>query len=211
MSNDQKHKVPNAEDMSGTCRRCGTYSHFRPIGGYASPTTPKPKEERMIKFSCDYCDKVTVVIERYDSPRWSVYGVWPLADSEVPDYVPDEVDELYREAQLCLSAQCYRAAVAMTRAAIDAAVTDKGGKGKWLHDRIQSLRGTLRDQLIDVADELKVGGNDAAHDFNQKWSEEEASERFRFLEEVLRELYETPLRIKNVKQLAKSRQPVSAP
>ena len=136
---------------------------------------------------------------------WSVVGSWPLGASEPPDYVPDEVGELYREAAVCLAAGCYRGAAALTRAAIDAAITDQGGEGRWLYDRIQSMKGKLRDQLIEIAGALKDGGNNACHDFNEKWSEEEASERFRFLDEVLRELYETPLRIEKVKELGANR------
>lgn len=228
---DRRDKLPDSRDKKGRCPRCGVVATF--FGAVKTSNLLKGGDERVLDFKCNNCGGLVVVIERVlrmvavpdpdenkrriaaatnrpqdalkNEPEWSVVGSWPLRDAEPPDYVPPEIGELYREAATSLSAACYRGAVALTRAAVDAAITDQGGKGKWLHDRIQSMKGKLRDQLIEVADELKIGGNAAAHDFDQKFSEEEASERFRFLVEVLRELYETPLRIKNVRQLGANR------
>ena len=229
---DRRRRLPDSNDDKGRCPRCGVVATFRDDSSTRWIAEPKRGDERAIGFRCNNCDGLLVVIERVtklkavpdpdatarrvaaglrpsdalkNEPVWSVVGSWPLRDAKPPGYVPEEIGELYREAAISLSANCYRAAVAMTRAAVDAAITDQGGTGKWLHDRIQSMKGKLRDQLVEVADELKIGGNAAAHDFDEKFNEEEASERFRFLEEVLRELYETPLRIKNVQQLGANR------
>jgi len=93
----------------------------------------------------------------------------------------------------------------MIRGAMDAAVSDKGATGRSLYKKLESMKGTLRAQLIGIAENLRLGGNDAAHDFTEIWDQEEAAELFRFLDEVLRELYETPIRIDRVKRYREDR------
>ena len=204
---------------------------------FSSPTHPKCGDERVLTFRCSNCDRLVVVLERVAEFKvvpdvratraaiaaglrpadrakreavWSVCGSWPLTDGEPPDYVPDHIGALYREAAVTLSAGCYRAATVMIRGAMDAAVSDKGATGESLYKKIESMKGTLRAQLIDIADTLRLGGNDAAHDFTETWDQEEAAELFRFLDEVLRELYETPIRIDRVKRYRDARARVSS-
>lgn len=216
MGDERRSKIPTSTDNGGWCHRCNAHSYFhlaRNHDGMQHPT--QSHNERVLEFYCPNCHGVTAVAERGTwsggDLRWQVIGTWPTATPpSAPDYLPDEIGELYREAATCLSSGCYRSAVAMTRAAIDAAVSDQGATGKTLYDKIESMKGKLRDQLIEFADELKLGGNAAVHDFNEEWSEEEASERFVLLEEVLSELYEKTSRLNKVRQLGANRQPVTS-
>ena len=220
MEEQARHKLPDSKDKAAFCRRCGVYSNFEFFVSW--PKEPVIGDQRVLTCECSHCKKLTVVIEgftgfcgepdAFESPaqNWSVVGAWPLADGKPPDYVPEEIGELYKEAAVSLSAGCYRASAVMIRGAIDAAVSGKGATGRNLCKKIESMRGKLRDQLIEIADTLRLGGNDAAHDFSELWEQEEALELFRFLEEVLRELYETPARISRVKQIRASRPAVAS-
>ncbi len=67
------------------------------------------------------------------------------------------------------------------------------------------MKDELRPMLIEIFGRLKDSGNDAAHDFDEEWSREEASGLFAFLEEVARELYETPGRLERLRELAENR------
>ena len=151
-----------------------------------------------------------VVVEGYFSvrrmrPDWHVVGVWPRAEAQVPDYIPEYIGELWREAAVSLNSDCYRAAALMTRGALEAALKEKKAKGSTLYDKIESMKGTLRPQLIEIAGALKDGGNAAGHEFSHVVTREEAAALFEFLGEVLKELYEAPRRLANLKELGANR------
>ena len=138
-------------------------------------------------------------------PDWHVFGVWPRAEAQVPDYIPGNIGELWREAASSLNSDCYRAAALMTRGALEAALKEKKAKGNTLYDKIESMKGTLRPQLIEIAGALKDGGNAAGHEFSHVVTREEAAALFEFLGEVLKELYEAPQRLAKLKELGANR------
>lgn len=138
--------------------------------------------------------------------EWDVTGIWPPGDVHVPDYVPVVLRDLYWEAATCLASNCFRASAVMTRSALAATLEDQGTDPKSnLHSQIQEMTEKLRPQTISIADTLRLGGNAASHDYGEHWSYEEATGLLAFLEEVLRELYETPARLDALRKLAKER------
>lgn len=86
----------------------------------------------------------------------------------VPNPTDPRVDAVVRatadEAKRALSVECWRAAAAMARRAVQAAVRQHGGVGKSLREEIESLRGTkLLPATADQAHAARWVGNDAAH------------------------------------------------
>ena len=214
---EKRYKVPNSIDTGGWCHRCNAHAYFSSAikfsEGKQHPT--QSYRERVLDFYCPKCHGVTAVVERGTADagkwRWSVIGSWPTAaPPSVPDYLPNETGELYREAAICLSSGCCRAAAIMCRGAIDSAISDNAASGSTLYDRIKSMKGVMRQQSVDLVDTVRLGGNDAAHDFSEVWGQDEASGLFGFLELILSELYQLPVEVAEIKRLAGNRTPVGA-
>jgi len=161
--------------------------------------------ERVIHVLCQGCEKITLVIERYRSREWVVVGHWPPGDIVVPNHVPEKVEALFTEAASCLQAGASRGAAIMTRTTIDAAIQDCGASGPDTKHRIASMSKQLPQLLIDMAHELRLGGNDATHEFKHNWSDEESHELLDFLRQLLHHLYEVPQRLRAVQRTTAKR------
>lgn len=211
-------RLPRPENSSAKCRRCGEFSSFRVEGTTYVRQGLLPTvgvSERILVCTCDSCKKRTVILEVSTGKKnmvadvdanWDSRWALPSAEAQVPPYAPSDVGDLYREASVCLGADCFRASAVMTRAALDAALIGNGADKKDnLDGKIQKMKGKLRQQLIDIAGNLRLGGNHAAHRFGETWSREEAEELFAFLGEVLKELYETPQRLANLGRMRSKR------
>ena len=219
MTSDPQQKIPTPRDPVGTCRHCGVYAQFgfddREV--YFGGASAEVGDERGLRCSCRQCGKESVVVQvctsvsaaNFDGAaekEWEVTGIWPPGDVRVPDYVPGLLRDLHWEAATCLASNCLRASAVMTRSALAATLEDQGANPKSnLHAQIQEMTEKLRPQTISIADTLRLGGNAASHDYGPQWSQKEAAGLLAFLEEVLRELYETPARLDALRKLAKER------
>lgn len=162
----------------------------------------EPTTERVLVLVCQRCNKATVVVERFDQDayEWTVCGHWPQSAIVAPDHLPPKIEVLYTESLSCLGAGAPRAAAIMARTTIDAALQESGAAGRNTQDRIRDMAGKLPQELIDMAHELRLGGNDAAHEFEYKWSIREAQSLVEFLLQLLHHLYEVPQQIKAVRR-----------
>ena len=84
----------------------------------------------------------------------SIHGIEPHED------MPEEAKKLFTEAQGVVG-KSSRAACALLRLCIEHLVDHLGGKGKNLHDRIESLN--LPPDLYEVFKACRIVGNQAAH------------------------------------------------
>lgn len=130
-----------------------------------------------------------------------------------PDHLPLDVEKAFREGAVCLSTDCYNAAAAMFRLAIDLATVpllpppedkepaykvrrDLGLRMKWLFDT-----GKLPEPLRDLAACVREDGNDAAH--RGSLDKEDADDLLDFTTILLERLYTEPknLEIANQRRL----------
>ena len=132
--------------------------------------------------------------------QWTVTNHWPHGEIVAPAHLPAKIEALFREAASCLQAGAPRGAAVMTRATIDAALQDCKAIGPDAKQRIASMAGRLPQQLIEMAHELRLGGNDAAHRFKHNWSMEDAQELLGFLRQLLHHLYEVPQQLRSVQR-----------
>ncbi|MEV6583362.1 DUF4145 domain-containing protein [Streptomyces sp. NPDC051582] len=131
-------------------------------------------------------------------PRWL-----PPAKSNrtFPD-VPAAIESLAVEAHDCLAIKADRAAVALARAVVDASAKDKGVAKGSLMAKIGELHrlGLLRDHIKEAADEVRFGGNEAAHGDLDPVDHEAAEEILTLMDEVLNELFQSPARVARARQ-----------
>lgn len=207
-------KTPDSTDSRGTCPRCHVYANFDKIHMFDTIHEPDILEdetkrrllvgqrptERVLAFRCQGCKGATLVIEKLEKEQWKVVDHWPHSSIAMPEYLPDPIQPLFREAASCLRANAPRGAAIMTRTTIEAALQERGAKGSDTRQRIKSMAGKLPQQLIDMAQEVRLGGNDAVHEFRHKWTLREAQELLSFLRLLLDHLYKVPQELRAVQR-----------
>ncbi|EJO31716.1 DUF4145 domain-containing protein [Achromobacter marplatensis] len=130
-------------------------------------------------------------------------GLIDDVDPDVPEHLPDDVHTAYKEALICVRAGCPNAAGAMLRLSLDLTTKKvlEEVQGSLSHDavppivqdrlanRIQWLieHRHIPQRLKGLADEVRLSGNDGAHDGSLTM--DDALELLDFTEVVLLEIY----------------------
>jgi len=128
------------------------------------------------------------------------------AQAEVPAGVPGPIVADYKEAQLALGYELYKAAAVMFRRSVQGAAIDKGAPiEKRLRDQIDWLaaNGRITGDMKDWAHELRLFGNAGAHpgdDLLENVSAAEAADSFAFARAFLDYLYVMPDRIARARE-----------
>lgn len=91
---------------------------------------------------------------------------WPDVERVLPYETPAPIKRAFREATVCRKAGAHTATLVFCRKSIEALAKDVGAKGRTLHAKLEHLRkkDMLDPSLLLWAEELKLAGNDAAHD-----------------------------------------------
>lgn len=138
-----------------------------------------------------------------------------VATRQPPDYLPENIDLIFREGATCFSVGCYNAAGTMFRLCIDLAtrsmLPEEGVKGlnakvrrdlglrlPWLFDNDK-----LPEALRELSSCIKDDGNDGAHEGNLQ--KEDAEDMLDFTFELLERIYTEPERLRLAKERREKR------
>jgi Domain of unknown function (DUF4145) len=121
--------------------------------------------------------------------------VYPTARPQYRDPgVPEEMAGDFQEALRCQAAGFQYGAALVGRRVLEAAVDDKGGSGKTLAAKVESLPTSVIDgALRDSAHEIRFVGNDAAH--ADKVEAKEVDDLLSFVRDILHALYVVPFHV----------------
>lgn len=126
-----------------------------------------------------------------------------------PEYLPAEVESIFKEAAKCFSIGCYNAAGAMFRLCLDMTtkhlvsqnshLNPSANDNKTIHNRLTWIfkNKIIADDLEELSRCIKDDGNDAAHDGTI--GKVEASDLLDFTYELLERVYTQPERVKLAK------------
>jgi hypothetical protein len=210
-------RLPDSEDPSGPCPRCGRPSNFTVVGqsnvtwddqlfmGSHNVQNRLPLE-RLSVLMCDYCMQGVVVIEKRSAAMVEWVGIhwWPTpGGGSFGSEVSVPVAAAFGEGVRCLSAAAPNGAVAMFRTALTNMVAEFGSpaalaKGD-LKDKIAQM---VRDggplgALGDWATHVRLYGNAGAHpDLFGDVTPEEAEEVAHLVKTMIELLYTLPATIK---------------
>jgi hypothetical protein len=109
------------------------------------------------------------------------------AEKAVPTGVPASVERPYRSAITCLEAGEFDASAIMARKSLEALCRELGAEKGSLQKRLQTLsvQRVIDARLLEWADELRIIGNDAAHDLDAIISHDDARDILDFVEAIL--------------------------
>jgi predicted RNA-binding Zn-ribbon protein involved in translation (DUF1610 family) len=133
---------------------------------------------------------------------WTLANSYPKPQpSKCPSDTPEDLKRIFLQAANALKRQDPDASGAMSRKVLDVSTQQLLGEEsknyKTIHDRINALASAnrLTPDLKDWAHQLRIGGNDAAHDA-APFTQEEADELLDFAELYLTYVYTLPERLK---------------
>jgi len=216
------------------CGWCGLYGHKEPVdNGWQVPFTEKEMLENYLPpgsrifttMECNACQGRSVAMTMTsDMP----YGVGTLSDvkefwrendpvqvspqwveGKDFDFVPDHIADTASEAFMCHSIGAHRAAILMARAAIEAAAKNNDVRTGNLASKIETLaeQGLIRPPVKVAADELRLSGNEMAHDeLTDPVEEDYAADVLLLLTAILKELYETQVLSRRIRDSREGRE-----
>ena len=105
--------------------------------------------------------------------------------------LPALISETYEQAKKCYEQNLFEPSVIMSRKCLEGICLDLEAKGKNLSKKIEFLRDEdkIDKNLFDWANQLRLIGNDAAHDFNIKITSHDAKDTIIFLNALLLYIY----------------------
>lgn len=178
----------------------------------------------MAAYCCDNCNGLMVVrgvIEDTDDHPAAFKRLERLPVEEVSWYprhikerkfidVPAHIASAASEAYKCLAIGANRAAIAITRAVVEATAKDRGITGGSIVTKIDEMRARdlIRPITHEGAHEVRHWGNDMAHgDFVQQVGAEEAEAVLGLMTEVLQEVYQGPAALAKITAIRQARRP----
>jgi len=202
-----------------TCPHCQTLTHITATATppFADICERRPKQIGIV-FRCDACGEP--IFLKFAAKAYSVQRVDLSAnyieverarESFPLSYLPEEAEELFREALNCYSANCYNAFGAMSRRTAQSLFRELGERGKLeLFDTLQEIRSLaeLEDDTFTVLRAVLFGSDSDPWPHQPKLDAERAG----ILLEVMRDmLYQTFVRKARLLQAMTFRRYVAPP
>ncbi|MCH7579847.1 MAG: DUF4145 domain-containing protein [Chloroflexi bacterium] len=178
------------------CPHCKIHATFKSQG----PEKVNWENQLHQIWRCNNCFGVVYVRVRTEPDDLEFY---PSLRSEARDEYPPEVRDNFGEALRSLNGNNPKAAVVMTRSALQAAMRQQDAKGKTLKAEIDSLADShaIPPAIKDWAHELRDGGNLVAHPEPDKTVEtQDAEELIALAESLFEYLYVVPKELERRRQ-----------
>lgn len=123
----------------------------------------------------------------WDTPR----RVYPDDEFRLGVQVPELLRNSFGEAQKSFKVRAYTASAIMCRKTLEGLCVDKGFKSGTLATRLKDLRDAqvIESRLYEWADQLRLSGNDAAHDLAITIAHEDARDIMEFTQALLEYVY----------------------
>ncbi|QWT25103.1 DUF4145 domain-containing protein [Subtercola sp. PAMC28395] len=176
-------------------------------------------------LSCPRCGRVTLVemsmqddVNSGDSsisPRSDVTALRATPSGEDPavavSHLPDDVRGFYEDASRVLQAGVPDAAAVQLRKTLEAAAAHKGIKEKQLVSSIRKLveEGYVTLDFKDVMTHIRQIGNSGAHYTDERLTAPEVERSLRFTTQVLRNLFEVPGELDELRREAEAADPTT--
>jgi Domain of unknown function (DUF4145) len=199
-----------ALEFGHNCPYCGT----RGIGytGRFNWKTPATDHQKFVLATCNGCQGGVIFLLHlrkhsadYDFNAASgnlqtndltISRSWPdKVDNHVPDDLPPPIESLFVQALNCVRQGAWDAAGMTFRKVIDVStkLLDKTSANKKLANRIDDLaeKGKITLDLKDWAHEVRLDGNEAAHE-DEPFSKDQAESLSTFVEAYLKYIYTFP-------------------
>lgn len=134
----------------------------------------------------------------YPDGLGSLIGFFPEAKLRlpIPSFVPKEIENEFREAEICMEANCFRAAAAMFRSVLDKVLRANGYRTDQEKNLKQQIDAAEKDRVITESrkkkahEDVRVLGNDVLHDEWRELKEEDVLPAQHYTQRILEDFYD---------------------
>lgn len=195
--------------MVTECPSCGKRVDGQAIGQYEYHDPGEGAPCRITLLRCARCHHPIVAREE---ERWT--GMWSNPETVYPHQVddinpdlPEHLRSMCREARACYRAGAPTASALMCRKTLEGICVEHGITERNLAASLKRAKeaGLIDGRLYEWADELRVAGNEAAHDVTADFSGEDARDLLEFTEALLEYVFTFRDRFDRFQQRRKAR------
>ena len=142
---------------------------------------------------CPKCEGVFLHVSAESEPSEIHYRamLYPPSDRRGIPGLPEPARRAYESAQSCFNTGNFEPCVLMCRKCLEAICVSFGVQKGSLAERLRQLRDSdrIEARLYEWADELRLVGNDAAHDLDIRISKQDAVDSLDFVEVILQYVF----------------------
>lgn len=178
--------------MIAECNRCGVTVNADVKASHDSYDEEMRVPERYTFAVCPKCDGPFLLHQNQWGDNWDDPGrLYPARDDLLGWSIPRPIAAAFSEAAHCRSSKAFTACAIMCRKTLEGVCDDHKVTGNNLQQRLAALRdsGAIEGRLYEWADELRLVGNEAAHDVHVQVGPEDARDTFEFTRALLEYAY----------------------
>jgi len=143
---------------------------------------------------CPNCESVFLHVSAKSEPSEIPYEamLYPSSYRRSISGVPKNIQRIFESARSCFETGNYEPCIIMCRKCLEAICIFMGVKKGRLEKRLQKLKdsGLIEERLYDWAEQLRLFGNDAAHEIDLNISKDDALDSLEFVEAILLYVFE---------------------
>lgn len=165
------------------CSYCESQVDAEVLACHEEQDKEEPIEYRISLTVCPVCKNALIAVQdSFDAPKGQEWGpatrVWPSPKKYISWSVPLIVRSSLEEAERCINAKAYTAAVTMCGCALEGICKHFKGKKQYLQGGIKELleMGVIDERIFRWSEELRKHRNIAAHASEEKITKEDAAD-----------------------------------
>lgn len=201
-----------SESIEGFCPNCNRMAALR-VGSVAHARAPSQLFDQLgssedglhrARYStafCPKCEGVFLHVAAKSEPSSIAYEamLFPSPDRRSIPGLPESARRTYASAQSCFETGNFEPCVVMCRKCLEAVCEFLGAQNGSLAERLRRLRdsGRIEARLYEWADELRLVGNDAAHELDIRISKQDAFDSLDFVEAILLYIFALDQRVRD--------------
>ena len=144
---------------------------------------------RYVFLKCPSCEEPFIVSQEYlggdfwDEP----YRMYPPQERRINPSIPESIKNIYQEALSCFKGKAFTATVIMCRKTLEGICSTHGITARNLESSLKEMKekGIIETRLFEWAEALRISGNEAAHDVNVTFQNQDAKDILEFTDALL--------------------------
>jgi len=166
------------------CDNCEAFVDAEEIESYKYTRIDDKPSGRYLLLKCPICEKPILIAQDnignmvqgdiWDTP----YVLYPRKLGHINPDIPSQIRSMHEEAIGCFKARSYTACSIMCRKSLEGMCVHQGVTKRNLAESLEALKeqNLIDNRLYEWADQLRLAGNQAAHDVDTSVSREDASD-----------------------------------
>ncbi len=179
------------------CQQCEAFVEAQALSVYEYLRTETKPSGRYLFLKCLKCESPILVSQdnignMADGDIWDTpVRIHPSQEIRVNPDAPKSIRVAYLEAINCFKARAYTASAIMCRKTLEGVCEAHGIQERTLVKSLEKMKndGVIDGRLYEWSDELRLAGNEAAHDVNVTISAEDSKDMIEFTNAILDYLF----------------------